>query len=108
MTMLAVIALLGAVSVASAQSTQAFSRSAVLGTTRLRIETSVTPLAVSNDGVQRFRLRGTMTITVAGGATYSVNPWRSIAFGADANGIADGFSAIDITDARLAYLAGEP
>lgn len=107
MTMSVLLAVLAATAIASAQHADSYSKSAQLGTTGLRLATTVTTLS-STPGNERYRLRGTMTISLGGRTVYSANPWTAIGAGADANGIDSGFTGIAITDARLAYLAGNP
>lgn len=96
------VALLGAGS-----HVETWSQAARLGTTSLAISTSVTTLSTA-PGNERYRLAGSMRIVSAGVAPYVANPWSAIGVGADAHGILAGVTAVAITRASLAYLAGSP
>lgn len=96
------VALLGAGS-----HVETWSQAARLGTTSLAISTSVTTLSTA-PGNERYRLAGSMRIVSAGVAPYVANPWSAIGIGADAHGILAGVTAVAITRAELAYLAGSP
>ncbi len=103
---LAVLLLLSATALAAEQ-VERFQQRAVLGTTRLFISSTVTTLS-SAPGRERFRVTGSLAILADNVPPFHADPWSVIDAGVGSGGVITDITAIDITSARLAYLAGKP